>query len=188
MKFFNYFVGAIGVISFILALVVHFHTSERIRLKEGPSYYYEASDGYGILVAIKPFQYDRSAHVPTYQVIFFQNTVESAHPFFSPIVIDADEQSVWIDVRSAERPGIGLTVYQSRTESEPSWTRIGKTFDDRFEFYTDTNGDFLPDRKYTEFRNGGRKIESILYSYEEIEIEQIDDGNSVKPPGDERAP
>ena len=183
MKWPNYTIGAIGVTSLIASVVLHFYPMEKIGLKEGSAYYYEPSHGYGIHVSVKPQAYTAPQFTaPMYQIIFFEDNVENAHAFFSPVVINADKDSFSLSTRTTDELDSGFSAFYSRKENEMSSATVYKKFPDRSERYTDLDGDFLSDRRYTTYNNKKRKVEEIIYNFREMEIEPVDADNPVSPP------
>jgi hypothetical protein len=169
MRVTNWLVGIVGVVSLTMALYVHFSKRDVIRMTQGTLYYREATKGYGILAAVKPSKYDPAFHVPTYEFILFDGSIDNANNFFSPLVIEADEDSALVHIDSPKGREVAVSVYHTRKESELSYVRISRSLDDRMVTYADTDGDFLPDRRITNYRGKGEKLEDISYTFKEVE-------------------
>ena len=146
---------------------------------EGPTYYYEASEGYGIQVAVKNSEYQpigdgktdpdkliEEFEPPMYEIIVFEDTIHNANAFFSPIVMSGDDKEILIQIDSPSRPKCSLSVYHNK---DKPMTQIYHAGDDVRETYIDIDGDYLPDQRRTSLRGGVKKLEMINYSFEEIE-------------------
>ena len=171
MKAINWLVGVVGIASLITALFILSSKEERIQMLSGISYYHEADNGYGIVTAVKPSQYDPKYNVPTYEFIIFDGSIDNANSYFSPIVIDADEDSALIHIDSPTGRKSAISVYHTRKESELSYVRISSTIDDVKIEYVDTTGDFLPNVRITNAQGKGTKMETIEYTFKETEVE-----------------
>jgi hypothetical protein len=172
MRITNWIIGIVGVISLTATLVMQFSRSDKIRMKTGTSYYHEAPNGYGIVAAMKPSHYDPSFHVPTYEFILFNGSIANADSFHSPVVIQADENSALVYIDSTKRRDASMTVFHSKDPAKPSYVRIGKWNNDGNVTYVDIDGDFIPDRRVTNYRGKqNEKIEAIRYTFDEIKKE-----------------
>ena len=166
MKKANYLIGAIALIALSISVWVNYKPIKSVVMKQGVTYFHENPQGLGYFTKV--------GNEPDYNFVVFKKRFNEANPFFDPINIQVakDSKSAYVTISPYDHSRVSLQAYYTGTKKNQGYAMTTISFDDRLEFYTDTNGDFLPDRRHTTYRHKGagkNKLEKITYSYEEIE-------------------